>query len=127
MKVARATESRASPSYWGVVKMEATLVLESRGFAPQLRSAPFSAGWSRLYQAENYVLDLSCKVQDKHSSLQGHIMLDSNPEIPVGSVTLLHADEELACATLDAFGQFQINMRQVRPFSFARGCHQSEL
>ena len=90
--------------------MEATLVLESRGFAPQLRSAPFSAGWSRLYQAENYVLDLSCKVQDKHSSLQGHIMLDSNPEIPVGSVTLLHADEELACATLDAFGQFQINI-----------------
>ena len=96
--------------------MKATLILESRGLAPQLRSAPFNAMWSRLYQAENYVLDLSCKAQGRHSSLQGHLMLDSSPDIPSGTVTLLCADEELGRATLDAFGQFQLNIDKPGKF-----------
>ena len=90
--------------------MEATLVLESRGLAPQLRSTAFSAMWSRLYQADDYVLDISCRAQGRHSSLQGHVMRDSGLDLSSGQVTLIHRQEELSSATLDAFGQFQMDI-----------------
>ena len=96
--------------------MEATLILESRGLAPQVRSAAFSDIWSRLYQAEEYVLDLSCQAEGKLSRLQGQVMMDASNSSPVGQVTLLNAQGEVSSARLDSFGQFQLNVSEPGDF-----------
>lgn len=96
--------------------MEATLVLESRGLAPQVRSAAFSDIWSRLYQAEDYVLDLSCQAEGKLSRLQGQVMVDASPDTPIGQVTLLNNSGEISSARLDSFGQFQLNVSEPGDF-----------
>lgn len=97
--------------------MEAILVIESRGLAPQVRSAAFNDIWSRLYQAEGYVLDLSCQAEGNLSKLQGQVMVAANLDAPTGEITLLSAGGEASSAPLDSFGQFQLNVREPGDYS----------
>lgn len=57
-----------------LARFEAVLVMDSRDAAPSVRSQAFSAGWSRLYQAGAYYLDLSLKQDGDHTVLMGHVL-----------------------------------------------------
>lgn len=47
----------ATPS--ATAPLEAELLMESHGLTPAVRGATFSQGWSKLFQADAYYLDLS--------------------------------------------------------------------
>ena len=57
-----------------LARFEAVLVMDSRDAAPSVRSQAFAAGWSRLYQAGAYYLDLSLKQDGDHTVLMGHVL-----------------------------------------------------
>jgi hypothetical protein len=57
-----------------LARFEAVLVMDSRDATSSLRSQAFAAGWSRLYQAGAYYLDLSLKQDGDHTVLMGHVL-----------------------------------------------------
>ena len=93
--------------------IQANLVMESRGFAPQVRSG-FSDIWSKLYQAETYVLDISCHSGGESNQLQGQVM-NGNDSAPYGRVTLYNEQQKFV-ADLDQYGQFQLNVNKPGNF-----------
>jgi len=57
-----------------LARFEAVLVMDSREATPSVRSQAFVAGWSRLYQAGAYYLDLSLKRDGERAVLMGHVL-----------------------------------------------------
>lgn len=57
-----------------LARFEAVLVMDSREATPSVRSQAFIAGWSRLYQAGAYYLDLSLKRDGERAVLMGHVL-----------------------------------------------------
>ncbi len=55
-------------------RFEAVLVMDSRDTTSSVRSQAFAGGWSRLYQAGAYYLDLSLKQDGDHTVLMGHVL-----------------------------------------------------
>ena len=90
---------------------QATLVMESRGLAPQVRSFHFTDLWSRLYKTDDYFLDITCKPEGELSQLSGHIMLSSGLEPEESANIILYKDnQEITQAGLDDFGQFKLDV-----------------
>jgi hypothetical protein len=67
-----AVERYASGSV--LARFEAVLVMDSRDTTSSVRSQAFAGGWSRLYQAGAYYLDLSLKQDGDHTVLMGHVL-----------------------------------------------------
>jgi hypothetical protein len=67
-----ASERYASGSV--LARFEAVLVMDSRDTTSSVRSQAFAGGWSRLYQAGAYYLDLSLKQDGNHTVLMGHVL-----------------------------------------------------
>ena len=100
-----------------MLNQQATLVMESRGLAPHVRSFHFTDLWSRLYKTEEYFLDITCKPEGEVSQLSGQIMLSSGLEPNQNAqVVLYHNDHEIAQAALDGFGQFKLNVTKHGSF-----------
>jgi hypothetical protein len=57
-----------------LARFEAVLVMDSRDTTSSVRSQAFAGGWSRLYQAGAYYLDLSLKQDGDHTVLMGHVL-----------------------------------------------------
>ncbi len=57
-----------------LARFEAVLVMDSRDTSSSVRSQAFAGGWSRLYQAGAYYLDLSLKQDGDHTVLMGHVL-----------------------------------------------------
>ncbi len=92
---------------------QATLIMESRGLAPQVRSFHFTDLWSRLYKTEDYFLDITCKPDGDVSQLTGQVMLSSGLEPQEEAFIVLYKqDKEIAQSGLDAFGQFRLNIEE---------------
>lgn len=91
----------------------AELVIESRGIAPMVRSFSFSDSWSRLYRAEDYYLDMTCKPQGRSTMLKGQLMLESTSDVQTEAVvTLSSNNQEISRAQLDDWGQFRLTLEQ---------------
>ena len=57
-----------------IARCEAVLVMDSRQLNPSVRSQAFVGGWSKLYQAGSYYLDLSLKMDGEGAVLMGHVL-----------------------------------------------------
>jgi hypothetical protein len=88
--------------------IDAALVMDSRGSLTPLRTQAFAVGWSRLYHAGHYYLDLSLKPESKQVVLLGRLlpeMLDARLE---GQVRLQAASGgKPRMVRLEAPGEFR--------------------
>ena len=69
--------------------VDAVLIMETRNSNAGLRTQAFSGGWSRLYQAGDYYLDLSFKPESKTAVLLGRLLPSTPQERLEGRVELL--------------------------------------
>jgi hypothetical protein len=91
----------------------ASLVMESRGLAPNVRSFHFTDLWSRLYKTDDYFLDITCKPDGEHTQLSGQVMLNSGLEVTErAQIVLYHHNQAVAEADIDDYGQFRIDIDQ---------------
>jgi hypothetical protein len=67
---------------------DAVLVMETRSPNVGLRTQAFTGGWSRLYQAGDYYLDLSFKPEVKNAVLMGRLLPSAPQERLEGRVEL---------------------------------------
>ena len=81
-----------------IARFEAKLVMDSRETTTSVRSQAFVGGWSKLYQAGAYYLDLSLKMDGQAAVLMGHVLppvgehqvkgrvrLDERHEVSIGT------------------------------------------
>lgn len=92
----------------------ATLIMESNGFAPSVRSATFTQRWSRLYQAGPYFLDMTLKPEGKGALLQGQVLHQDGAALPADALMVLGSNGE---ARLGATGDFQFFIDEVSELS----------
>ncbi|MDW8426701.1 MAG: hypothetical protein RMK51_12270 [Meiothermus sp.] len=85
------------------MKEQAILIMSSEGTTrPGLRSAASSSGWTRLYQARDYYLDLSYKHDGEQGLLLGQVLREGGASFGTARVALLSPEgtplqsEELA-------------------------------
>lgn len=92
-------------------KHEAHLVMESRGFAPHVRSFHFNDIWTRLYKTDDYFLDITCKPEGTQSRLSGQVVLnDGSDATERAKIFLYHHNQEVAAAEVDDYGQFRLDV-----------------
>ena len=97
-----------------------TLVMESRGIAPQVRSLANSCYWSKLYRAGQYFLDLSCKSNDASHVIRGHLFAESGYEVVKGKINLNQLNDAPIQANLSNFGEFKLDVLES-------GCYELEV
>ena len=91
----------------------ASLVMESRGLAPEVRSFHFTDLWSRLYKTEDYFLDITCKPQGDQSQLSGQVMLNNGRDATErAQIVLYQHNQAVAEADLDDLGQFKFDVEK---------------
>lgn len=95
---------------------DAILVMESRGFAPAVRSAAFSGAWSKLYQADAYYLDMTLTPSGKTARLQGQLLKDDGGQLPGGTVALYQGDEVVQSVPVGAAGDFCVDVGEAHQY-----------
>ncbi|MCX8088976.1 MAG: hypothetical protein ACK40N_12795 [Meiothermus ruber] len=70
------------------MKQQAILILTSEGTHPGLRTAP-GTGWTKLFQAADYYLDLSYKQDSEQGLLVGQVLREGGVSFSTGKATLL--------------------------------------
>lgn len=99
------------------MRQEATLIMESHGFAPNVRSQAFnSAVWSKLYQQEDHYVDIELKPLQDGRSLIGEVMSVSDGTQATGSVSLYANGELVSYASLEAGAGFHLPIAQAGHF-----------
>ncbi len=72
------------------MKEQAILIMTSEGAnSPGLRTSATSAGWTRLYQAADYYLDLSYKHDGQQGLLLGQILCEGGASFGTAQVVLV--------------------------------------
>jgi hypothetical protein len=83
---------------------EATLLMESHGLAPDVRSNSFASlkVWSKLYQAGSYFVDLALGPGEHGLGLRGEILTQDETPVPSEGTVTLHdrTGEIMASASL---------------------------
>lgn len=84
---------------------EATLLMESHGLAPSVRSTSFASTevWSKLYQAGAHFVDLSLRPGDRGLALRGEILTQSDAPLASGGTAILR-DRQGATIGTTEFG-----------------------
>ena len=98
------------------VAITAILVMESKGFAPAVRSAAFSGAWSKLYQANDYYLDMTLTPSGKSARLQGQLLAADGGQLPEGTVALYQGDEVVQSVSLGAAGDFYADVAEAHQY-----------
>jgi hypothetical protein len=95
-------------------EIQVTLLMESKGWAPRVRSLSFSDNWSRLYKAGDYIIDMSCASKGQSSNLKGQILLEGSHEARSDAAISLYNKKsgEVGEAQLDEWGQFQLGIAE---------------
>lgn len=97
--------------------VEATLIMESHGFAPNVRSQAFAGGvWSKLYQQENHYVDIELKPLAEGRSLIGEVMSVTDGTQASGSVSLYANGELVSYSSLAAGAGFHLPIEQAGHF-----------
>jgi hypothetical protein len=72
------------------MKEQAILIMSSEGAnRPGLRSAAPSPGWTKLFQAADYYLDLSYKHDGQQGLLLGQLLCEGGPSFSAAKVALI--------------------------------------
>jgi hypothetical protein len=96
------------------------LVMESRGETPQVRSLSTQQYWSKLYRADRYFLDVSCKTMAGEHHIQGQIFAETGDDIADGQLHLCNSKQNISTFKLNGFGEFKIQISEP-------GCYQLEI
>ena len=96
--------------------LTAVLVMESKGFAPAVRSAAFSGAWSKLYQADDYYLDMTLTPSGKTARLQGQLLAADGGQLPGGTVALYQGEEVIQSVPVGAAGDFYIDVSAAHQY-----------
>ena len=94
----------------------ATLVMESKGFAPAVRSAALSGAWSKLYQADAYYLDMTLTPSGKTARLQGQLLIGDGGALPSGTVALYQGKEVMQSVPVGAAGDFYLDIAEAHQY-----------
>lgn len=87
--------------------IDAALVMDSRGSLTPVRTQAFVVGWSRLYHAGHYYLDLSLKPESKQAVLLGRLLPDTLGAGLEGQVRLQAAGGKPRLVRLEDPGEFR--------------------
>jgi hypothetical protein len=93
-----------------LARFEAVLVMDSRDTTSNVRSQAFAAGWSRLYQAGAYYLDLSLKQDGDHTVLMGHVLPPVGEHQVKGAVRIAQDEGEQA-SSIGPAGDFRLEVK----------------
>ena len=96
--------------------LRAVLVMESKGFAPAVRSAAFSGAWSKLYQADDYYLDMTLTPSGKTARLQGQLLASDGGQLPSGTVALYQGEEVVQSVSVGAAGDFYVDIEEAHQY-----------
>lgn len=89
----------------------ARLVMESRGPAPQLRSAPHNESWSKLYRSDSHMIDMSCKEEAGKLFLQGQVLLLDGSDVgQAGHIAL--SGNAVDDTAFNSQGEFSLTVEQ---------------
>jgi hypothetical protein len=92
-----------------IARCEAVLITDSREMASSVRSQAFIGGWSKLYQAGTYYLDLSLKMDGQAAVLLGHVLPPVGEHQVKGRVRVNRTQTELG-----SVGDFRIEVDAVQ-------------
>ena len=98
---------------------DATLVMESKGFAPAVRSAALSGAWSKLYQADAYYLDMTLTPSGKTARLQGQLLMSDGGELPSGTIALYQGEEVVQSVPVGAAGDFYLDIAEAHQYGLS--------
>jgi len=97
------------------MKYQAILITEASPGG--VRSANFASSWSRLYQADNYYLDLFCKPDGSKASLLGQVLTSKGDTLPNSAqAVLFSSDDVLQTYPITADGTFRFTLEEAGPF-----------
>ena len=92
-----------------IARCEAVLIMDSRETTTSVRSQAFVGGWSKLYQAGTYYLDLSLKMDGQAAVLMGHVLPPVGEHQVRGRVRVNRTQTDLGPA-----GDFRIEIDPVQ-------------
>lgn len=97
-----------------------TLLMESHGIAPDVRSSMF-AGFrvrSMLYQAGPYFVDLTIAPEETKVTLSGELMTESGEALPKSGIVVLYeaTGERISSLSLDVSTHFEFAIRPERSY-----------
>lgn len=93
-----------------LARFEAVLVMDSRDTTSSVRSQAFTAGWSRLYQAGAYYLDLSLKQDGDQTVLMGHVLPPVGEHQVKGQVRVAQLEGEQG-SSIGPAGDFRLEVK----------------
>ena len=92
----------------------ASLVIESRGFADDVRSSQSQLEWSKLFSAGEYYIDLSLRSEGDGFALKGQVLaVDSSRALPKGRAALTLASKAKVSEALNASGAFSLELDEA--------------
>jgi hypothetical protein len=99
----------------------ATLMMESRGLAPHVRSGGFSESWSRLYRTDDYFIDITWQQEGHGGVIRGQVLSADGKDVMLdGQVALQDtAGQKTVTTYLDGLGQFHFQLRSPLPQQLA--------
>jgi predicted RecB family nuclease len=86
--------------------------MDSRKTSLAVRHQNFTEGWSQLYKAGDFYLDLSLKPDHHKAYLQGYLVADPAQLTQVQGRTLLHNEHAQLTAALSLTGSFRLEVPQ---------------
>ena len=92
-------------------RFEAVLIMDSQATGSSVRSQAFSTGWSRLYHAGEYYLDLSLKQVGDRSVVMGYVLPPVGEHQVEGRVRIVHLAGETG-SVIGAAGDFRLEMNR---------------
>lgn len=94
------------------VPRRATLVMQSSGFAPAVRSGGVCDSWSRLYQAGDLLVDLMLRPDASGALLQGQLLADGAEVGGSARLTLSRDGHPADHCRADAQGGFDLRLER---------------
>lgn len=96
----------------------AILVMDSRNLIRPIRTqAAPSSGWSRLYQAGPFYLDISLRLVESEARLMGHMVSQKTPAFINGIVRLKRSSGEWLEKPLENTGRFTLALEPQEVYS----------
>ena len=90
---------------------EAVLLFEVKGKAEQTRSGEDAATWSRVYQLNDYFLDLSCLYRNHKAELVGQLTARQRFELDrPAQLRLVDTRHQVQDMNLDSWGHFRFEL-----------------
>lgn len=106
---------------------QASLLVESKGEAPSVRSAALSITWSRLYKANDYHIDLACQSRDGAAELRGQL-LPPAASVPKGTASLHHlSNQKRTSVPLSSSGTFLFTLEKMGAYRLTLELEEAKL